>query len=131
MVYFIIGVGGIIGAVLRYYLGIWSHGWWNFSFPLGTLLINYFGAFVLGWFLSIVAVSPRINHYFRLGFGTGFVGSFTTFSTFSVETITLLQQHFWTSAVLYVIFSFVGGLLAVWMGSQLANLQRKKYQEGV
>ncbi|MEB3101425.1 fluoride efflux transporter CrcB [Ferviditalea candida] len=126
MLFIAVGVAGMIGAVLRYFLGIAVHGWWMHSFPLGTLLINYIGSFVLGWFTTWVNRAERVPAWFRVGFGTGLIGSFTTFSTFSIETVTLIHQQLWVDTLLYMTLSLFGGLLMAWSGFQAANLQMYK-----
>ena len=83
-------IGGFFGAISRFALGEWIHT--SNGFPLGTLFINLIGCFFLGWFLTFVSQKKKIRPELTLLIGTGFVGSFTTFSTFSVETLTLLQQ---------------------------------------
>jgi fluoride exporter len=111
-------IGGFLGAISRYCLGVWIHT--NNGFPLGTLLINLIGCFLLGWFLTFASQSTKINPYNTLLIGTGFIGSFTTFSTFSVETITLLQQGLFMLGLLYVLASIILGLLLSYLGHILA-----------
>ncbi len=121
MIYLSIGSFGIIGALLRYYLGISIHEWWVYSFPLGTLLINYIGAFTLGWFTYNVA-HLKIPEWFRIGFATGLIGSFTTFSTFSVETVNLLDKGLIIYALGYVALSLFGGLMFPFLGYRMSKV---------
>lgn len=121
MVYITIGIFGMIGALLRYYLGISITTWWVYSFPLSTLLINYIGAFTLGWFTYNIS-HLKIPQWFRLGFGTGLIGSFTTFSTFSVETVTLLENNQIFYALAYIILSLVGGLYLPYLGYKMSKM---------
>ena len=81
-------IGGFFGAISRFALGEWIHT--SNGFPLGTLFINLIGCFFLGWFLTFVSQKKKIRPELTLLIGTGFVGSFTTFSTFSVETLNLI-----------------------------------------
>jgi fluoride exporter len=120
MIYFIVGFAGILGALFRYDLGLYIHSWWSKSFPLETLIINYLGCFILGWFTPWAKSRKNIPSWIRVGFGTGFIGSFTTFSTFSVETMELLQKGLWGTAILYVLLSLWGGLLMAWCGYSLS-----------
>jgi CrcB protein len=99
MIYMAIGLLGALGALLRYYLGLLFAA---FSFPWGTLLANYLGCFALGW-LSRTKVPKWV--------GTGLIGSFTTFSTFSVETVMFFKQRQFFHAFLYILVSFAGGWL--------------------
>ncbi|GLY09478.1 fluoride efflux transporter CrcB [Pseudobacillus badius] len=115
---FFVMTGGFVGAISRYGFGEWIdpvHG-----FPLGTLLINLIGCFLLGWFLTYVSRSPRVKPEVVLMIGTGFIGSFTTFSTFSVETIRLVQAGSVLLAVLYVLLSTLAGLLLAEAGRRWA-----------
>lgn len=116
-----IALGGALGAVSRYCLGIWIANKWTINFPIHTLLINLSGAFLLGFvnilFLEKINVSPAI----RLGIGIGFLGAYTTFSTFGYELYSLMESGNYYLAVLYALASLVLGLLAVTCGAVLAN----------
>ncbi|MGD7062879.1 fluoride efflux transporter CrcB [Bacillus altitudinis] len=129
MIYFLVGTGGIIGSLLRYYLGVFTHSWWGYNFPLGTLLINLIGCFVLGWFTNKIVRLKQFHPYVLAGLGTGLVGSFTTFSTFSVETVILIQHHSAELALLYVLLSLFGGLLMSWLGYEIGYRSFKRLQE--
>ncbi|MFM1650953.1 fluoride efflux transporter CrcB [Brevibacillus sp. B_LB10_24] len=119
MAYLVIGLAGSIGALLRYYIGLWSHEWWAGPFPLGTLVTNYIGCFVLAWFSTRVVGRP-VPEWLRLGITTGLIGSFTTFSTFSVETVQLVHTGHSLTALLYVMTSLWGGLALAWLGYRSA-----------
>ncbi|WP_019119246.1 fluoride efflux transporter CrcB [Brevibacillus massiliensis] len=123
MAYLVIGLAGSIGALLRYYAGLWSHEWWASPFPLGTLITNYLGCFVLAWFSTWVVARP-VPEWLRLGITTGLIGSFTTFSTFSVETVQLLHAGLFLLALIYVLTSLWGGLLLAWLGYRLAAAKK-------
>ncbi|MGD6974523.1 fluoride efflux transporter CrcB [Bacillus altitudinis] len=129
MIYFLVGSGGIIGSLLRYYLGVFTHSWWGYNFPLGTLLINLIGCFVLGWFTNKIVRLKQFHPYVLAALGTGLVGSFTTFSTFSVETVILIQHHSAELALLYVLLSLFGGLLMSWLGYEIGYRSFKRIQE--
>lgn len=116
-------IGGFFGAISRFALSEWIHT--NNGFPLGTFIINLIGCFVLGWFLTYVSQKKKIRPEFTLIIGTGFVGSFTTFSTFSVETVNLFQQGFVFLGLAYVLATTVLGLLLAYLGRKLA-LSKKK-----
>nr|WP_295971363.1 fluoride efflux transporter CrcB [uncultured Bacillus sp.] len=119
-----VGLGGIIGAILRYITGQVIPV--QNGFPLNTLMINLSGCFLLAWFYTTV-IDRNIPSYIRLGIGTGLIGAFTTFSTFSVETIELLRHGQWFQALLYVLISVIGGLLLSVAGMKWADfLQRSK-----
>lgn len=117
---FLVMVGGFFGTVSRYILGesiVTKNG-----FPLGTLIINLVGCFILGWLLTYVSRRKKIRSEYTLIFGTGFIGSFTTFSTFSYETIGLLQDGFVLLSLVYVLTTVFIGLFLSFLGFRLALL---------
>lgn len=116
-----VGLAGSLGAVLRYEAGLWTHSWWHSAFPLGTLLINLTGSLILGWFTAWAIRRPALPEWLRLGFGTGLIGAYTTFSTFSVEMLTLLQDGRAGYAAIYLAASLIGGLLLAWAGFMLGE----------
>ncbi len=118
----LIALGATMGATLRYYLTIWAATQLGIGFPYGTLLVNGIGSFVLGFFLILVSVRMQSsNMHLRLLVATGFCGSLTTFSTFSYETVELLNNGNLTGAFVNVAGSLVLGLLAVVAGIALAR----------
>jgi CrcB protein len=117
----ILAVGATVGAAARYYGSLWAVQQFGPNFPYGTLLINVIGSFVLGCFLTLAAARPAIGPEARLLVATGFCGSFTTFSTFSVEAYTLLLGGRYLSGALYLFGSMALGLLAVVLGVALAR----------
>jgi fluoride exporter len=120
MTYLSVALGGAAGAVLRYGLSGWLHAVTGYTFPIGTLAVNVLGAFIIGVVLELstgrLLVSPEV----RLLLTTGFCGGLTTFSTFSYETLALLQERQWLAAtgnvllngVLCIALAFAGVLLA-------------------
>lgn len=118
-------LGGFFGAISRYTLGEWLHT--DGGFPIGTLMINLLGCFFLGWFLTYMSSnSKKINPEITLFIGTGFTGSFTTFSTFSVEVFRLFQDGFIFQAGLYVFTSIFVGLAMTYIGWKLAKSRRQE-----
>ncbi|MGH7781708.1 MAG: fluoride efflux transporter CrcB [Candidatus Binataceae bacterium] len=85
-----VGLGGLLGANARYLLGGWISSRYGASFPYGTFVINVTGSFILGFFLAFAQERPWVTANWRLLFATGFVGAYTTFSTFEYESIRLL-----------------------------------------
>lgn len=113
----LVGLGGWIGAVTRYYVGLWAAARWGVAFPYGTLLINLTGCLFLGWFGTLATeraalVSPDLRTLLAIGF----VGAYTTFSTFGFETVRLLEEGDVLLALVYVLASVLVGLLAVYLG---------------
>ncbi|MFK2825293.1 fluoride efflux transporter CrcB [Bacillus sp. B190/17] len=117
-------IGGFVGAIGRYALGEFIHT--NNHFPLGTFSINMIGCLFLGWFLTFAGQSGKVKPEWTLLIGTGLVGSFTTFSTFSVETIQLFQEGLVFLALLYAAASTVFGLLLAYAGRRLALSNKKE-----
>lgn len=115
-----VAIGGVIGAILRYIINLLIlplH-----AFPLATLLINWSGCLFLGWFLTKTQVRLKLSSNIKLGIGTGITGAFTTFSTFSVDTVQLIVNQHFLLAVSYLCASVLGGLLFAWLGFCIARL---------
>jgi len=118
----VIAFGGALGAMSRYGLGFWISSRWNQGFPLGTFIINITGAFLLG-FLNILFVEKlTISPLWRLGIGIGFLGSYTTFSSFGYEVIMLLERGSLLTAGLYTLLSVIIGFIGVALGVGLARI---------
>lgn len=122
MTYLIIGLGGFLGANARYLLGGWIAERYGTSFPYGTLIINVSGSFAIGFFLGLISERFIVHPNWRLFFAIGFLGAYTTFSTFSFETLSLLQQRAFLLAVANMVGSVVLGQIAVLAGVILARL---------
>jgi CrcB protein len=120
--YMAIAVGGAFGAMGRYWLtGLAEHH--NSSvFPVGTLTVNVIGSLLLGVLFVLTTEKMPAATYLRPLFAIGFLGALTTFSTFSVDALVLLQQGFYATAVTYIVASVVICLLAAWMGMSLTSL---------
>ena len=116
-----VSIGGLLGANARYAVGLWAADRWGALFPWGTLLINVSGSFVLGFYLTLVTERFIGRSTTRLFLATGFLGAFTTFSTFNFETLQLLQRGEVVPALAYVSASLIGGLLAVLAGIAAAH----------
>lgn len=121
MIYLWVGAAGMVGALLRYYLGLVIGFWWLGLFPFATLIANMLGSFALGWLTMYIAKIKRLSPDLLTALGTGLVGSFTTFSTFSVETVGLLRESHMALAFTYVFFSVVGGLAMSAFGYNLGR----------
>jgi fluoride exporter len=117
--YLAIGVAGSVGAILRYVLAT-QIGKLNLRFPLGTFVINITGSMFLGWFLTYVA-RHNISDTTRLAIGVGFVGAYTTFSTFMYESNRLADEGAGFEAIMYLLGSLVVGIFAVRVGMMLAR----------
>lgn len=114
-----ISLGAILGANARYWLGLWLAQQTYSRFPLPTFFVNVTGSFLLGLLAGYTHTRPHPP--LTLLVGVGFCGSFTTFSTFSLEIFNLWQQGEGWIALLYVVASLVGGFGGAWLGVRLGN----------
>lgn len=123
--YSCIALGGAIGAVARYIFSTWIYSKGDFVFPWGTFAVNILGCFVLGlvyvWGTEKLVISPNTRAFLSVGV----IGAFTTFSTFSLETLNILKDGEIRIALLNTVGSIVLGLLAVWFGTVVAGLISK------
>lgn len=110
-----VGLGGFVGANARYLLGGWIAARFGTTFPLGTFVINITGSFVLGVIMGLLD-AHLLSSTIRLGVAIGFVGAYTTFSTFSYETIRLIENGSMLLATANVFGSVIVGLLATIVG---------------
>lgn len=117
MSWLLVGVGGSIGAVLRYLVGKWAETRNHSAFPIATFTVNTTGSFILGLVTRLAGILyPHWSVPITLFLGTGFCGAYTTFSTFSYEAITLVRHHRRAQAVLYVLGSLSVGLASGALG---------------
>lgn len=116
-----IGGGAVLGANARYFVEEWAAANWPGSFPWGTLLINATGSLIIGFYLTLVTERFAGRASTRLFVATGFLGAYTTFSTFSYETVALVRQGLTTAAIAYVVASLALGLAAVVAGALAAR----------
>jgi CrcB protein len=119
--YLAVGLGGAVGAIARFYIGSTSVGNKGAPFPTATFIINISGSFIIGFFLTLATEKIPLSPYVRLAVAVGFVGAYTTFSTFEYETARLVEQGNLLYAFLNVLLSFVIGLAAVFSGIFLAR----------
>jgi len=119
--YLLVGIGGFLGANARFVVARLVSGLVETGFPAGTLLINVTGSFLLGA-IGTIAAQRLVPHsdVVRLALGVGFLGAYTTFSTFEFETNALVQQGAWLAAALNVGVSVTLGFLALRAGVVLA-----------
>jgi CrcB protein len=117
MPYLLVGLGGFIGANARFLVARWVGAFVETRFPLGTFLINISGSFLLGVVGTVVAQKVfSDSDSVRLALGVGFLGAYTTYSTFAFETHALLEDGSWLTATMNMTASLFIGLIAVRAG---------------
>jgi len=115
-IYFAIALGGSLGAISRYWVSTSTYSWLGSNFPYGTLMVNLTGSLVVG-FLTVVLVHRfDVSDQVRLGLIVGFLGSFTTFSAFSMDTIHWIENGAVLKAFAYVLVSVIACVLGAWAG---------------
>lgn len=117
MEYIVVGIGGMFGSIARYALGKYISQRFNTMFPAGTFTINITGAFLLG-----IVTSYQAQKGFYLLLGDGFLGAFTTFSTFMYEGFNLFQDREKLNAFIYIIGSLVLGIIGFGMGYLIGRI---------
>ncbi|HEV8627410.1 MAG TPA: fluoride efflux transporter CrcB [Acidimicrobiia bacterium] len=116
-----VALGGALGAPARYGISLAVHVTPG-TFPWGTFWTNVSGSFALGFFLALVLERFPPTRYLRPFVATGFLGAYTTYSTFAVETDLLVRNGHLSVAFVYVLASFGAGLTAAWVGALLTRI---------
>ncbi|HTZ99315.1 MAG TPA: fluoride efflux transporter CrcB [Candidatus Aquilonibacter sp.] len=114
--YLMIGIGGFIGAIARFWLGGYIGNRMGTRFPYGTFVINITGSFLIGFVITLLAERTHWSPNWRYLIPIGFIGAYTTFSTFEYETLRSLQDGEVLMAGLNVSLSVIVGFVAVWLG---------------
>ena len=116
MLYLIVFIGAGIGGALRHGVNVGAARMFGFGFPFGTFIVNVVGSFTMGLFAGYFAYRAGVPQHFRLFLTTGFLGGFTTFSTFSLDAAVLIERHSYAAAAAYVLGSIAAGLAALFFG---------------
>jgi CrcB protein len=111
-----VGIGGCLGSILRFWLGSYIGGKMGIRFPYGTLVINITGSFLIGLVFAVLTARADWSPNWRYLIPVGFIGGYTTFSSFEYETLRSIQDGQVGLGVLYVALSVVVGFVAVWGG---------------
>ena len=120
--YLAVILGGGLGSGLRFWLSGWAARHWGESFPWGTLLVNVTGSLLIGFFATLTGPDGRwlVAPAFRVFFMAGICGGYTTFSSFSLQTLNLLRDGEWFHAGANALLSFILCMAGVWLGHLLA-----------
>lgn len=126
--YLMVAIGGAVGSVGRFWLSGAVAQKFGETFPAGTLLVNISGSLVIGFFAAVTGPDGRIwaSPNFRQFFMIGVLGGYTTFSSFSLQTLALARDGEWLFATLNATGSFVLCLVAVWVGDYCAMLLNQR-----
>jgi fluoride exporter len=119
--YVLVLSGGGIGALVRFITGTVIMARFGGTFPLGTMTINVSGSFLIGLLMTLLTERFRLDPNWRLLLVVGFLGGYTTFSSFEWETFTTVRDGSLTAGLLNVALSVILGYLAVWLGSSIAR----------
>jgi CrcB protein len=114
--YAMIAVGGAIGAIARFLIGTYVGQRMGARFPYGTFVINLSGSFLVGFIMSVLTDRTQLNPNWRYFIPIGFIGAYTTFSTFEYETLRAVQDGQMAAGTLNVLLSVTVGFVMVWLG---------------
>ncbi|MFY9676711.1 MAG: fluoride efflux transporter CrcB [Terriglobales bacterium] len=117
MRYLMVGIGGAVGSILRFWVGSYLGGRLGSRLPYGTFVVNITGSFLIGLVLTVLAEKMDWNANWRYLIPIGFIGGYTTFSTFEYETFRLFQDGQMLTASLNIALSVVVGFFGVWAGA--------------
>jgi CrcB protein len=120
--YLFIALGGALGSIARYWVGSTIAGRMGIKFPYGTLVVNLTACVIIGFSLTYLGKRADLNPAWRFLIPVGFIGAYSTFSTYEWETLSTLRAGAFALAALYAVGSLVLGLAAVWGGSVLAEV---------
>lgn len=119
--YLFIAAGGALGSMMRYWAGATIAGRMGIKFPYGTLIINLSACLILGFILTYLGNRADLSPAWRYLIAVGFIGSYSTFSTYEWETLSILHSGAFALGALYTVGSLVLGFIAVWGGSWLGE----------
>jgi fluoride exporter len=114
--YLMVGIGGFLGAIARFWVGGFISTKIGTRFPYGTFFINCTGSFLIGFIITLLAERTHWSPNWRYLIPVGFIGAYTTFSTFEYETFRVMQEGELFMALLNVLLSVLVGFVAVWLG---------------
>jgi len=119
--YLLIAIGGAFGSIARYWVGSTVAGRMGTRFPFGTFVINLTACLIIGFSITWLGKRAGLNPAWRYLIPVGFIGAYSTFSTYEWETFSTLRSGAFALASLYALGSLILGLVAVWLGAALAE----------
>lgn len=119
--YLLIGLGGALGSMARYWVGATVGSRMGFRFPYGTLVVNLTACLVIGFTVTWLGERVEVNPAWRFLIPVGFIGAYSTFSTYEWETLQTLRSGAFALAAFYALGSLAMGLAAAWLGAVLAE----------
>ena len=119
--YLLIALGGALGSIARYWVGTTVASRMGVKFPYGTLAVNITACLVIGFTLTFLAERTDLNPAWRFLIPVGFIGAYSTFSTYEWETLATMRTGAFATAALYAVSSLILGLGATWAGSAIAE----------
>jgi CrcB protein len=120
--YLLIAFGGALGSMARYWVGTAVANRMGTKFPYGTFVINITACMIIGFSLTVLAKRADLNPAWRLLVPVGFIGAYSTFSTYEWDTLSTIRTGAFLLAALYAVSSLILGLAAVWAGSVIAEI---------
>jgi CrcB protein len=120
--YFLIAFGGALGSMARYWVGSAIANRMGTKFPYGTFVINITACVIIGFTLTVLSKRADLNPAWRFLVPVGFIGAYSTFSTYEWETLSTIRTGAFLLAALYAVSSLILGLAAVWAGSAIAEI---------
>jgi len=120
--YLLIAAGGALGSIARFWVGSTISGRIGAKFPYGTFVINITACVILGFTLTYIGKRAGLNPAWRYFIPVGFIGAYSTFSTYEWETLSTLRSGAFTMGALYAVGSLILGLASVWAGTAIAEL---------
>lgn len=120
--YLLIAFGGALGSIARYWVGSTVANRMGSRFPYGTFVINLSACLIIGFAMTFLSRRTDLSAAWRFLIPVGFIGAYSTFSTYEWETLSTLRSGAFFLAALYAVGSLFVGLIAVWLGSLLAEL---------
>ncbi len=112
----IVGTGGFIGSAMRYLVQFYAEKWMNSTFPLGTLIANIAGSFIIGMVFALAEKGNLMSSEWRIFLSVGICGGFTTFSAFAYNNFTMIKEHSFGQLFINVGGNLFFGILAVYLG---------------